>query len=70
MTNPRCPKCGSEMEKGFLVDRSYGTTEQPEWIEGPIERSFWTGVKTRGKERRQVVTNRCVSCGYLESFAK
>jgi len=44
--------------------------DQPEWVEGPVERSFWTGVKMRGKERRHVMTNRCVSCGYLESFAK
>ena len=70
MTNPKCPKCGGEMEQGFLVDHNYGTAEQPSWVEGPVERSFWTGVKTRGKERRQVVTNRCDICGYLESFAK
>jgi tRNA(Ile2) C34 agmatinyltransferase TiaS len=70
MTNPKCPKCGSEMEQGFLVDHNYYTADQPEWVEGPVERSFWTGVKTRGKERRHVTTNRCVGCGYLESFAK
>jgi hypothetical protein len=70
MTNPKCPKCGSEMEQGFLVDHNYGTAEQPSWVEGPVERSFWTGVKTRGKERRHVVTHRCVGCGFLESYAK
>jgi hypothetical protein len=31
MTTPKCPKCGSEMEQGFLVDHNYGTVDQPEW---------------------------------------
>ena len=37
--------------------------------EGPPEKSFWTGTKTRGKKQVQVLTYRCSSCGYLESYA-
>ncbi len=66
----KCPKCRKEMERGFLLDQAYGTAKASDWIKGPVERSFWTGVKTRGKERRSVVTYRCVGCGYLESYAK
>ena len=66
----KCPKCSGEMEQGFLLDHNYGTAEASDWIEGPVERSFWTGVKTRGKERRNIATYRCVGCGYLESYAK
>ena len=57
------------MEPGFLVDRSYATNEAPEWVEGSVETSFWTGVKLKGRERRPVTTYRCVRCGYLESYA-
>jgi hypothetical protein len=58
------------MEPGFLVDHSYATVEAPEWVEGPVEASVWTGVKLRGRERRRVETYRCVRCGYLESYAR
>jgi hypothetical protein len=58
------------MEPGFVVDQSYGTAEASEWVEGPVEKSFWTGVKLRGRDRRRIDTYRCVRCGYLESYAR
>ena len=60
------------MERGFLVDHAHGasTIAAPEWAEGLAERSFWTGVKMSGRERRRVETFRCESCGYLESYAR
>ena len=69
MADPTCPKCRGEMEDGFLVDHTYGTAAASEWVEGPVEASFWTGVKLRGRERRRVSTWRCLRCGYLESYA-
>jgi hypothetical protein len=57
------------MEAGFLVDHTYGTAAASEWVEGPVEASFWTGVKLKGRERRRVNTWRCLRCGYLESYA-
>jgi predicted nucleic-acid-binding Zn-ribbon protein len=69
MPDPTCPKCRGEMEDGFLVDHTYGTAAASEWVEGPVEASFWTGVKLRGRERRRVNTWRCLRCGYLESYA-
>lgn len=70
MAEPTCPKCRAEMEPGFLVDHTYGESSASEWVEGPIEASFWTGVKLRGRERRRVETLRCTGCGYVELYAR
>lgn len=67
--NLTCAKCGSSMEDGFLVDHTHGGVAKPEWADGPLQTSFWTGVKMKGKERRIVTTYRCTRCGYLESYA-
>ncbi|MEO8075683.1 MAG: hypothetical protein ABI818_05090 [Acidobacteriota bacterium] len=57
------------MEAGIVVDHTYGAYLEPQWVEGPVETSFWTGLKLRGKEKHKVRTYRCPSCGYLESYA-
>ncbi|HET9950494.1 MAG TPA: PF20097 family protein [Candidatus Eisenbacteria bacterium] len=67
----RCPKCKGEMEPGFLLDRADADLPHAaEWMEGAPEKSFWTGLKTKGKERFPVRTHRCRECGFLESYAK
>ena len=65
-----CPKCHAAMEQGFMLDNSHGAIAKPEWASGPIEQSWWAGVKTRGRERLVVETYRCTSCGFLESYAR
>jgi hypothetical protein len=65
----RCAKCGGLMQTGFIVDRSYGSTFQEEWVQGR-PRSFLYRVILRGARRQKVLTYRCVDCGYLESFAR
>lgn len=57
------------MEEGFLLDQAHGTMVQPKWMEGPPEKSFWTGVKMSGRVKIKVTTLRCVKCGFLESYA-
>jgi hypothetical protein len=54
------------------MDKTYGEdySSPPEWAEGQPERSFWTGVKVKDKERHPVSTFRCPACGYLESYAR
>lgn len=65
-----CPRCQGQMELGFVMDKAPGNVlTVPEWLEGPPERSFWFGVKTKGKERFAVQTFRCTRCGFLESYA-
>ncbi|HEX6750576.1 MAG TPA: PF20097 family protein [Longimicrobium sp.] len=63
-----CPKCGNPMSTGYLLD--VGQAHKPlEWIEGMPEKSFWTGVKLKGRRRFNVVADRCERCGYLELYA-
>ena len=69
-TPPVCPKCRSDMEVGFLVDNTYGGVETPQWASGTPDRSFWVGVRMKGRERHRVHTYRCTSCGFLESYAR
>jgi hypothetical protein len=58
------------MDEGFIKDESHGAVRASTWVEGPPEKSFWTGTKTRGKKQVQVTTFRCQRCGFLESYAK
>ena len=70
MKEPNCPHCRVPMEQGFLLDHvqhSSGTVAR--WVEGTPEKSFWTGVKTKDREMREVVSYRCPQCGLLLDFA-
>jgi hypothetical protein len=64
-----CPRCSGGMEPGYLVDEGYGTRAVPKWIAGEPQKSMWTGLKLRGRDRLEVSTYRCRRCGYLESYA-
>ena len=66
---PTCPKCQGRMAEGFVIDNGYGTRTVARWYEGAPVRSFWTGLKTRGRTHHDVVTWRCGRCGFLESYA-
>lgn len=72
MSAPKeCLRCRGPMEPGFVLDRGHHSVAQTQdWVEGEPERSFWTGLKTRGKEKVPVRTFRCERCGYLEAYAK
>ncbi len=69
MMDAKSPKCGGQMEEGFVVDRTYGANLQSTWLDGEPQTSFWTGVKIGKKEQVPVTTLRCSGCGYFESFA-
>ena len=64
-----CPKCQSSMTEGFVVDNGHGTHTVAAWIEGQAEKSIWTGLKLKGRQKLDIATWRCGSCGYLESYA-
>jgi hypothetical protein len=57
------------MEPGLVLDVAHGEVRQQQWLEGEPERSFWVGLKTKGRESHPVRTFRCDRCGYLESYA-
>lgn len=64
-----CPKCRGKMERGFVLDYTYGARVASTWIEGAPEQG-WTGVRVRGKKSLQIEADRCTSCGFLEFYAK
>jgi hypothetical protein len=64
-----CPRCNGGMEQGFQIDIGYGSKSVPKWVAGEPQRSFWAGLKLGGKDQLEVLTYRCRSCGYLESYA-
>lgn len=68
-TNRLCPKCGSQMEMGFLLDNSHPNLLPTLWVKDAPERAFWRLTKIRGKTLRKVESYRCVSCGFLECYA-
>ena len=57
------------MEPGYIVDEGHGTRTVAQWIQGEPERSWWTGLKLRGKDKLDITTCRCRRCGFLESYA-
>lgn len=65
-----CLRCRGPMERGFVIDRGHvNAPDLQKWIEGTPERSFWTGIRTKGRESHPVQTFRCERCGWLESYA-
>jgi hypothetical protein len=58
------------MDEGFVLDQAHNFNAQSKWIEGPPTKSFWTGIKMKGRAVIPVTTYRCSKCGYLESFAQ
>jgi predicted nucleic-acid-binding Zn-ribbon protein len=64
-----CPKCGGRMEQGFTPEQKQHATSVSLWVEGAPEKSFWSGIKTRGRKNLKIETWRCNRCGYLEGYA-
>jgi predicted nucleic-acid-binding Zn-ribbon protein len=62
-----CPKCGSPMTTGYLLDQDQGP-KTTDWVEGAPEKSFW-GLKLKNRRRFPVVADRCERCGFLELYA-
>jgi hypothetical protein len=58
------------MTEGFIKDEAHGAVRTSMWVEGPPEKSFWTGTKTYGKKQVRITSFRCTKCGYLESYAR
>jgi hypothetical protein len=57
------------MERGFVVDEGYGTVTVGDWVAGEPVKSFWAGLKLKGRTRLSIATWRCRRCGFLESYA-
>jgi hypothetical protein len=57
------------MERGFVLDQAHGQVTVAQWVAGEPVRSFWIGLKLRGRARLEVATWRCRRCGFLERWA-
>lgn len=67
-----CPKCQSPMSEGFMLDKAPGhgrAATFAEWMAGPMQFSFFGGVKVRNRRRLPVRAMRCDNCGFLELYA-
>ena len=65
-----CSACRGVMVRGFIYDRGhYDQKRQQVWVHGEPEASFWSGLKTSGRDVRTVDAFRCTICGRLEFFA-
>lgn len=60
----KCPKCDEKMEKGALIERGKGTAGSTKWGTG-VNQLLGTI-----NDKKEVVSYRCTSCGFLESYAK
>jgi len=69
ITDNECLKCGGKMTRGFFFDRGHMEYKtQQAWVEGEPEESFWSGVKTSGRDAYRVEAFRCASCDRLEFY--
>jgi predicted nucleic-acid-binding Zn-ribbon protein len=67
-TEMKCPKCGSPMTTGFILDMNQGA-KTAEWVEGEPEKSWMTGLKLNNRRRFPLTADRCERCGFLEFYA-
>ena len=64
----QCPKCGGEMEPGFLLEAGHGNARSvTQWVAGTPEKSFWLGLKVSDRAQFNVATHRCQGCGFTRS---
>jgi transposase len=66
----RCPKCGSEMTEGFLLETGLLSDPRQKWVDGRPVVGIFGIAKTAERDIRRVQTFRCIGCGLLESYAK
>jgi hypothetical protein len=68
-TKRPCPKCNAAMERGFVVDYSYGARLVSTWIEGVPLTKLFGGAQVKNRRAMEITANRCTKCGFLEMFA-
>lgn len=62
-----CRECGGRMERGFVVDTTYGGNAVSRWLGGaPVKR--WWGLQVKEKDTREITSYRCERCGLLQSY--
>lgn len=64
-----CLICETPMQPGFVLDRGGNAHHVAEWIQGEPEKSFWLGLKTKGRQALPITALRCPTCGRVDLFA-
>ena len=57
------------MTRGYVVDYTHGGATREQWVEGEVEKSVWTGIKTKNRDVYYVDAFRCDACGALRFYA-
>jgi ribosomal protein L37E len=58
------------MEEGFVLEKGdAGVLSLETWVSGKPEKSWIAGLNLKGKVVYDVKTFRCMTCGYLDSYA-
>ncbi|MDA3648092.1 hypothetical protein LZ318_22150 [Saccharopolyspora indica] len=66
-----CPSCGADdLEQGFLAERPGGSYSQALWVEGPVQRALFGGVKVRKRRQLPITAARCPKCFFLMFYAE
>ena len=68
MAQPFCTDCQRRMEGGFLLD-NHSSPDAGKWVEGPPEKSFWGGLKLKGRRQLTIYAWRCPGCTQVRLFA-
>ena len=68
---PACGRCGIALERGFVLDTTYGGFTNAKWVEGAPRKGFWMMgfLLLSGRRRIPVVAYRCPQCGWLDLYA-
>jgi hypothetical protein len=71
MKLPQCGKCGGAMEEGFIRDTTEGfnRVQTIAWIKGSPAYGVIGNLKIGDRKMLPCRSFRCVTCGYLESYA-
>ena len=57
------------MVRGYVPETGQTYTGRDRWIEGEVEKSIWTGIKTKDRAVYHVDAFRCDTCGALRFYA-
>ena len=65
-----CPKCGGEMEKGWLPDDTYGGVHRTAWTAGDPQRGLLGSIVYPKRDATLPISAfRCCDCGFIEHYA-
>jgi predicted nucleic-acid-binding Zn-ribbon protein len=65
-----CPKCKHQMVEGFIPEFKETHIPGHRWAPGKPRIRYFSAFNVNPRKTIPITMYRCVSCGYLESYAK